>query len=143
MSDTFRLDAVTRTHHKPSSDPTAQGGYRIRFDPHYVRANDVVRFVLELFAIISLCVWGFSAWPFAWNLVWGIVTPLVAIALWALFRSPRSMISVDAFGKAVVEVIVMGGAALSWLAVGQPLVTVVFAAAATVSGVINGRREFR
>ena len=134
---------MTPARQKSNSAPAPHSTYRVRFDQRYVRANDVVRFVLELFAIISLSVWGFSAWPFAWNLLVGILTPLAAIALWALFRSPRSMIPVDAFVKAVVEVIVMGGAAVVWLAMGQPIVTIVFAAVATISGVINGRREFR
>lgn len=123
------------------ADPS--GPYRLRFDRSTIRVNDVVRFALEVFALVSLCTWGFAAWPFAWNIVAGIVAPAVAIALWALFRSPRSMLSVDAFVKAVVEVVVMGGAALVWLALGQPIITVIFAGVATVSGLINGRREFR
>ncbi len=109
---------------------------RLRIGP-----NDVLRFLLELFAIVSLGVWGFVAWPLPWNIVVGVLAPVAAILLWALFRSPRAVLHVDMFVKAVVEILVMGAAAFAWLALGQPIVAVVFAVIATVSGVINGRRE--
>lgn len=107
-----------------------------------MRANDVLRFLLELFAIVSLGVWGFVAWPLAWNILVGIGAPALAILLWALFRSPRAVLHVDAFVKAIVELVVMGSAAFAWWSLGQPIVALVFAGVATVSGVINGRREF-
>lgn len=104
--------------------------------------NDVLRFVLELFAVVSLGIWGFLAWPLPWNIVFGIAAPVLAILLWALFRSPRAVLHVDAFVKALVEVLVMGAAAFAWWDLGQPIVALVFAVVATVSGVVNGRREF-
>ncbi len=110
---------------------------RLRIGP-----NDILRFVLELFAVVTLGIWGFVAWPLPWNIVFGIATPVVAILLWALFRSPKAVLHVDAFVKALVEVLVMGAAAFAWWDLGQPAVAVVFAVIATVSGVINGRREF-
>jgi hypothetical protein len=72
----------------------------------------------------------------------GIGAPVLAILLWALFRSPKAVLHVDAFVKALVEIIVMGSAAFAWWSLGQPIVALVFAVVATVSGVINGRREF-
>ncbi|MBF4635497.1 YrdB family protein [Agreia pratensis] len=103
---------------------------------------DVIRFVLELFAFVSLGIWGFLAWPGPWlNIVLCIGTPLFAILLWALFRSPRAVVKLDAFGKALIEIVIMGSAALSWLALGQPVVAAVFGVAATISGVISGRKE--
>jgi hypothetical protein len=104
--------------------------------------NDVLRFVLELFAIVTLAIWGFIAWPLPWNIVIGIGAPVVAILLWALFRSPRAVLHVDPFVKAIVEIVVMGSAAFAWWDLGQPIVAAVFAVIATISGVINGRREF-
>ncbi|NNC11725.1 YrdB family protein [Planctomonas sp. JC2975] len=102
---------------------------------------DVLRFVIELFAFVSLCVWGFIAWPFPWNIVVGIGAPALAIVLWALFRSPKAVIHVDAFGKAIVEIIVMTAAAFAWWDLGQPIVAVIFAIVALVSGIISGRKE--
>ncbi|WP_022900803.1 YrdB family protein [Humibacter albus] len=102
---------------------------------------DVLRFLIELFAFVSLAVWGFIAWPLPWNIVVGIGAPLFAIVLWALFRSPRAVIRIDTFGKAIVEIIVMTAAAFAWWDLGQPIVAVVFAVVALASGIISGRKE--
>ncbi|MGN6426787.1 MAG: YrdB family protein [Leifsonia sp.] len=110
--------------------------------PFRIGPNDILRFVLELFAIVSLCIWGFVVWPLPWNIVIGIGAPVIAILLWALFRSPKAVLRVDPFVKAIVEIVVMGAAAFAWWDLGQPIVAVVFAVIATVSGIINGRREF-
>jgi len=102
---------------------------------------DVLRFVVELFAFVTLAVWGFIAWPFPWNIVVGIGAPLLAIVLWALFRSPKAVIRIDTFGKAIVEIIVMTAAAFAWWDLGQPIVAVVFAVVALFSGIMSGRKE--
>jgi len=105
--------------------------------------NDVLRFVLELFTFFTLGWWGFTAWPFPWNIAFGIATPLFAIVVWGLFRSPRAVFHIDAFGKALVEIVVMGSAALAWLMLGQPIIAAVFGVVAVISGVISGRKEFQ
>ncbi|WP_348788600.1 YrdB family protein [Leifsonia sp. NPDC080035] len=110
--------------------------------PARIGPNDILRFVLELFAVVSLGIWGFIAWPLPWNIVIGIGAPVLAILLWALFRSPKAVLRVDPFVKAIVEIAVMGTAAFAWWDLGQPIVAVIFAVVATVSGIINGRREF-
>ncbi len=122
----------------PSSAPRAPRAPR----DVKVGVNDVVRFVLELFAFFTFGFWGFVAWPLPWNIVLGIVTPLFAVLIWALFLSPRAVIRLDAFGRALVEIVVMGGAALAWLMLEQPLIALVFGVVAVVSGVIAGRKEF-
>jgi hypothetical protein len=104
--------------------------------------NDILRFLLEIFAIISLGIWGFVAWPFGWNIVIGIGAPVIAILLWALFRSPKAVLHIDPFGKAIVEIAVMATAAYAWWDLGQPIIAIVFAVVAAASGVINGRKEF-
>ena len=106
-----------------------------------IRVNDVVRFVVELFAFFTFGFWGFVAWPLQWNIALGIATPLFAVLVWALFLSPRAVIKLDAFGRALVEIVVLGSAALAWLMLGQPIVALVFGVVAAISGVIAGRRE--
>jgi hypothetical protein len=107
-----------------------------------IGAAEVIRFVLELFAFVSLGIWGFLAWPGPWlNVVLAVATPLFAILLWALFRSPRAVVKLDAFGKALIEILIMGSAALAWLMLGQPIIAVVFGVVAAISGVISGRKE--
>ena len=106
--------------------------------------NDVLRFLLELFAFITLGVWGFAAWPLPWpGVLVGILAPAFAILVWALFRSPKAVFRLDPFGKAVIEICVFGAAALAWWDLGLPLVAVIFALVATVSGVVSGRAELR
>ncbi|MFT2815343.1 YrdB family protein [Leifsonia sp. A12D58] len=107
-----------------------------------IGANDILRFILELFAFVSLGIWGFVAWPLPWpGILIGIGAPLFAILVWALFRSPKAVFKIDPFGKAIVEIFVFGAAAFAWWDLGQPIVAIVFALVATVSGVISGRKE--
>lgn len=107
-----------------------------------IAPNDILRFFLEIFAFFSLGLWGFLAWPLPWNLVVGIGAPLVAIVLWALFRSPKAVFRVDPFVKALIEIVVMATVALAWWDLGQPVVAIVFAVIAAASGLISGRKEF-
>lgn len=104
--------------------------------------NDILRFFLELFAFVSLGIWGFLAFPLPWpGVLIGIGAPLLAILVWALFVSPKAVFRVDLFGKAIVEIAVFSAAALGWWTLGQPVVAVVFAVVAAISGVVHGRRQ--
>lgn len=109
-----------------------------------VRVHDILRFLLELFAFITLGFWGFAAWPLPWpGVLFGIGAPTIAVLVWALFSSPKAVFRLDPFGKAVMEIAVFGAAALAWWSLGFPIVGVIFAVLATVSGVITGRSELR
>jgi hypothetical protein len=104
--------------------------------------NDALRFLLELFALFSLGLWGFSAWPLPWpGIAFGIGMPLAAAVLWGLFRSPKARFPLGIAGRVMVEVAVMGSAAAAWFAMDQPVVGALFAAVALVSGIINARAE--
>lgn len=152
-------DARARPEHQPRENTAARldypatGQYFLKKECRYdgrvsetraqtsIGPNDVLRFVLELFAFFTLCFWGFVAWPLPWNIVVGIGAPAIAIVLWALFRSPRAVFRIDPFGRALVEIIVMASAALAWWDLGQPIVAIVFAVVATASGILSGRKE--
>lgn len=109
-----------------------------------VGVNEVLRVILELFAIFTLGYWGYLAWPFPWpGVAFMLGTPLFAIIVWALFRSPKALIPVDIVGRGIVEIAVMGSAAIAWAMLGQPIIAVAFAAIALVSGIINLRKEAR
>ncbi|TFD59203.1 DUF2568 domain-containing protein [Cryobacterium suzukii] len=104
----------------------------------------MLRFVLELFAFISLGLWGFIAWPLPWpGILFGLATPAFAILVWALFRSPQAVFRLDPFGKALIEIAIFGSAAIAWWDLGFPIITIIFGVVATVSGVISGRKELR
>jgi hypothetical protein len=108
----------------------------------HIGPNAVLRFVLELFALFSLGYWGYLAWPFPWpGLAFAIGMPLFAAIVWGLFRAPRARFPLEPVGRVVVEVAVMGSAALAWLDLGHPVVALVFAVVAGVSGVLNLRAE--
>ncbi len=104
--------------------------------------NDVLRFLLELFAVFTLGYWGYLAWPFPWpGILFLIGTPLFAIIVWGLFRSPRAKVPLDPVGRALVEIGIFGSATIAWAMLGYPVIAVVFAVIALVSGIINLRKE--
>ena len=105
-------------------------------------AIDVIAFLCELFAFGTLAVWGFTAWPFPWNIVLGIATPLVAILLWALFVSPRAVFAVHPFVRAIIELLLYAAATIAWWSLDQTWIGVGFALVATVTGLLTGRRRF-
>ncbi|MCU1557605.1 MAG: 4-amino-4-deoxy-L-arabinose transferase [Microbacteriaceae bacterium] len=107
-----------------------------------ITVNDVLRFLLELFALFSLGFWGYFAWPFPWPAVLFMIgTPLFAAVVWGLFRSPKAILPLDPVGRAIVEIFVMGAATVAWFMLGYPIVGAVFGVLAVASGVINGRSE--
>lgn len=109
-----------------------------------VGPNEILRFLLELFALFSLGYWGYLAWPFPWpGVLFMIGAPLFAAVVWGLFRSPKALIKVDAVGRGIVEIAVMGSAVIAWTMLGYPIVALVFGVIALVSGIINMRKETR
>nr|WP_237399395.1 YrdB family protein [Rathayibacter iranicus] len=100
-----------------------------------------MHFLLELAALVTFAVWGFAAWDAPWSIVAGIGAPILAALIWALFLSPRAVLAIDVYGRALIELLLMGAAALAWFDLGQPIVAVVFGVLAVVSGVIAGRRS--
>ncbi|MFG6403928.1 MULTISPECIES: YrdB family protein [unclassified Microbacterium] len=104
-------------------------------------AVDIVAFLCELFAFATLAFWGFTAWAFPWNLVFGIGAPVAAILLWALFVSPRAVIAVHPFVRAIVELFVYASATIAWWSTGQLWIGLIFAIVAVTAGVLAGRRR--
>ncbi|WP_235021731.1 MULTISPECIES: YrdB family protein [unclassified Rathayibacter] len=113
----------------------AGAGADVRIGP-----NDVLRFVLELFALATFGIWGFTEWALPLNIVFGIGAPVLAALVWALFLSPKAVLAIDVYGRSLIELLVMGAAAVAWLDMGQPIVAIVFGVVAVVSGVVAGRR---
>lgn len=118
-----------------SENPTAPSAARPSVGP-----NDIIRFLLEIVAVVSLAIWGFTMWPMPWpGVAFGIGAPLLAILIWALFLSPKAVFQVDPFGRALFEIMIMGSVAFAWWSMEQPIIAAAFALVATVSGVVNGR----
>lgn len=106
-----------------------------------VNGIDIVRLLVELFAIFSLALWGFLAWPFPWNIVAGIAAPAAAVLVWALFVSPKAVFPIHPYLRALVELLVYAAATIAWWSMGQAWVGLAFAVVAVAQGVIVGRRS--
>lgn len=104
-------------------------------------AIDILAFLCELFAFATLAIWGFVSWPSPWNIVAGIGAPVLAILVWALFVSPRAVLRVHPFVRALVELLVYVSATIAWWSMGQAWIGLVFGVIAVVIGVIAGRRR--
>lgn len=103
-----------------------------------------MRLLLEIFALFSLGYWGYLAWPFPLPaLLFMVGAPLFAALVWGLFRSPRAVFALDATGRAIIEIFVMGAAVATWFMLSYPVIGTVFAGTAIISGVIHGRSENR
>ncbi|MFE7066527.1 YrdB family protein [Microbacterium sp. NPDC057658] len=103
-------------------------------------ALDIVRVVVLIAAIASLALWGFASWDLPWNVLIGVGAPVVALLLWALFLSPRPVLRVHPFLRAVVELFIYVGVTIAWWSMGQALIGTAFALVAVVAGVLSGRR---
>lgn len=104
-------------------------------------AVDILAFVCELFAFGTLAFWGFTFWAFPWNIVAGIAAPLIAILLWAFFVSPRAVIRVHPFVRALVELLVYASATIAWWSAGYAWIGLIFGVIAVTVGLIGGRRR--
>jgi len=108
-----------------------------------ITTNDALRLLVALFALFSLGLWGYLAWPFPLPGVFFMIgAPLFAAIVWGLFRSPKAVLPLDPVGRALVEIFVMGAAVGAWFMLGYPIIGLVLGVVAAVSGFINGRREF-
>ncbi|WP_235201315.1 YrdB family protein [Microbacterium sp. CH12i] len=82
-------------------------------------------------------------WPFPWNIVLGIGTPLVVLLVWALFLSPRPVLALHPFIRAAVELLIYVGVTIAWWSMDQAWVGLGFAVVAVTAGLFAGRRNLR
>ena len=102
-------------------------------------ALDIVRSIVLVTAVGTLALWGFATWPLPWNVILGIGAPVVTILVWALFLSPRPMLRLHPFLRAVVELLIYVGVTIAWWLMDQPLIGIAFAVVAVGAGVVSGR----
>lgn len=103
-------------------------------------ALDLIRVVVLLVALASLALWGFGSWVAPWSIVIGIGAPVVTLLVWALFLSPRPVLLLHPFLRALVELLIYAAVTLAWWSLGQTWVGIAFAVVAVAAGVIAGRR---
>jgi Protein of unknown function (DUF2568) len=102
-------------------------------------ANLVVRFLLELAALAATAYWGYETGSGALRVVLAIGAPLLVIAVWWAFVSPKPRLEVPRPLKLAIEFAVFGAAAAGLWATGRHTLALAFGAIALVSGTLNYR----
>ena len=101
---------------------------------------EIVRAAVLVAALATLGLWGFTGWPAPWSFVVGIGAPVLALVVWALFLSPRPVLHVHPFVRAVVELLIYASATVCWWMMDLVWVGLGFAVVAVAAGLVAGRR---
>lgn len=136
-----RLEAMSDTPHVSPAQPVSGESELPPGMRAPLSAVDVLAFVCQLFAFGTLALWGFTMWPFPWNIVAGVGAPAVAILVWALFVSPRAVFGVHPFVRAIVELLVYASATVAWWTMGNAWIGLGFGVVAVAVGLTAGRRR--
>jgi hypothetical protein len=92
--------------------------------------NLTIRFVLELLAMAALAIWGWTQHAGALRFVWAVGLPLLAAALWGVFRVPgdpnKAPVAVPGLARLLIEAIIFGGAVWAIYATGRNTLASVF-----------------
>ena len=100
-------------------------------------ANLVLRFLLELSALTATAYWGFASASGVTRWVLGLGAPLLVAVVWGLFVSPKAKIEVLRPTRFAIELLVFAAAALALAVASQPVLAIVLAVLAVVSGTLN------
>jgi hypothetical protein len=99
--------------------------------------NAAVRFLLELCALGALGYWGFrTGSDTAVKIALGIGIPVVTAVLWMIFGAPGAPRQVHRPWHLVLEVLILGGAALALYAAGSHALALALAAAVVVNEIL-------
>lgn len=101
---------------------------------------DIIRVVVLVVALASFALWGFAEWTLPWNIILGVGLPLAVLGVWALFLSPRPVLRVHPFIRALVELLIYVGVTIAWWSMGQIWIGIGFAVVAVTTGLFVGRR---
>jgi hypothetical protein len=99
--------------------------------------NEGLAFLLELVMLAGLAWWGSQAVSgLTGRIALAVVTPALAVVIWALLAAPRARVRLPAAGVLAVKVVVLGGAAVAVYSTGWHALAVVFAVVAAVNTTI-------
>jgi uncharacterized protein len=87
-----------------------------------------LRFVLELWMLVALAIWGFSE-----HIVLGIAAPLAATVVWGLWIAPKASRRLRDPLRLVVELLLFGAAGVALAAADHRLAAAIFLAAVVLS----------
>jgi hypothetical protein len=93
--------------------------------------NLALRFFLELAGLFSLGSWGWSQHSGFARWVWAIGAPLLAAALWGIFRVPndpgKAPVPVPGWVRLLLEAAYFTAAVLAFYASGRVTISIIFA----------------
>ena len=99
--------------------------------------NLVVRFILELGALVALGYWGFHAGKtMRQKYALAMIAPITAAGIWGLFVAPNASTDVPGAVHLTLQIAIFGAAALSLAAVGWRRWAMVFAVVALFNGIL-------
>ncbi|MBW8804272.1 MAG: hypothetical protein AUG49_13320 [Catenulispora sp. 13_1_20CM_3_70_7] len=100
-------------------------------------ANEVLAFLLELVALASLAVWGFTTSSnAAVRVLLGLGAPALMVLVWGAFAAPRARFQIPMAPVLAVKTVVFGAATAAGYAAGWHAFAVVFGVVAVVNMVI-------
>lgn len=99
---------------------------------------DSVRFAFEVVAFVAIGVWGFNAFDAPLNWVVGIGAPILAVVIAALFISPRAVVRLDVYGRALVEILLLSAAGLALVNLGFQWWALAYVIAGASVGLVRG-----
>ncbi|OIK00968.1 hypothetical protein BIV25_06685 [Streptomyces sp. MUSC 14] len=113
---------------------TSPDGTAVADGRHWYTVNELLAFLLELAALACLSWWGFTVGDdAALHVLFGLGTPLAAVALWGLFAAPKARLRPRLPLVLAVKAVVLGGGAAALYAVGHPAGAVAMAVAVTAN----------
>ena len=96
-----------------------------------------LRFILEVAVLVALAIWGFgSSDSLIVQLLLGLGVPVLAMAVWGAFISPKASRRLDDPVRVGIEVVIFGLGTVALVAAGLPLPGLLLAAAAAISLVL-------
>jgi hypothetical protein len=96
--------------------------------------NLLVRFLVELCALAALGYWGFhSGKGIFLKLLCGIGAPLLAAIIWGTFIAPRASVEVPDWLHLLLEIVVLGSAALALYFAKQPTLCFIYTAVVIIN----------
>ena len=115
--------------------PSQRPGFTLPQPLHAV--NEGLAFLLELLMVAGLAWWGSQAVSgLAGRIALAVVTPALAIVVWALFAAPRARIRLPVAGVLAVKAVVFAGGTAAVYSMGWHAAAIAFAIVAAVNTTI-------
>jgi hypothetical protein len=98
--------------------------------------NDVLRFLLELGALVAVGYWGFTTGSGAWAWILGLGAPLAVVVFWGLLVAPKARFPQSPRARALLGLVVFALATAALLDAGSTVLGIVFGALAALNAAV-------